>query len=359
MSGGGSTSGAIDFPVHMKEIHKNWIGYDNGASLLVPVSSGNSINDLINDALANNPFANATLTAPTDNITAINNEITALKNSISNINEEVDWREFLKQAENGVKESTLLSRIDISDLLEKSRRNAGISTKDAVEAAFAMTNNEVLIKARDAFEKRADKTRIRAINRFSGGMLDINAVSGSAFILGLALIESEHMDSVNEFDANLSTEMYSQGVQTFVQLFSTELQSRVNGALEGQRFQVSIMSDSVRLMSNVMLKKVELEQAVLSVLFETNRLDIVATQEYETSDIDLDAKYANWGFDNYTKSANVLASISGASAVLPEKPSRAASALGGALGGASAGSALGPPGMAAGALLGGVAGLLS
>lgn len=356
--GGGSTSGAIDFPEHMKDVHMNWLGVNSGTGLNVPITAGNSLNDLINNALDNNPYASATLSTPDASVNAIKNEITALKNSIGNIDAKTDWKGFLDHADSALRESNVLKNIDVTTILENARVNANLTTEQAVSAALATINSSVIKDARKAFENRSDRTRIRSINRFSGGMLDINAVNGSAFILGMALIEAQHIESVNEFDTNLSTEMYTRGLQVFAQTFNSELSARIQSELENKRYNASIISQSIQSMTSTMLKRIDFEQAVLSILYETERFNVVATQEYETSDIDIDVKYANWGFDNYIKASNVLASISGASAVLPEKPNRVSSALGGALGGASAGSALGPPGMAAGAILGGVAGLL-
>lgn len=91
---------------------------------------------------------------------------------------------------------------------------------------------------------------------------------------------------------------------------------------------------------------------------EVARMRIVAEHDFNSDQIDLLLRYAEWDMNAILKGGQLISSISGSS-IVPDKPSRAQSALSGALAGAAAGATLGPEGAIIGGVLGAAGGYLS
>ena len=167
-----------------------------------------------------------------------------------------------------------------------------------VEMANAVDDLDVFINSMESNNEIENN-----MAKFDAGMRDINAVNSSAFAIGKQLIGST--------------------------LLVQKLQAKV-------------------------------QLAQLSV--DARRMMLVANQEFISSDNEYQVKAAKWPITILQEGGNVLASIAGASTVSPGSagPSPGQSALGGALSGAAIGASTGNPyAAAAGAVLGGVAGLLS
>ena len=167
-----------------------------------------------------------------------------------------------------------------------------------VEMANAVDDLDVFINSMESNNEIENN-----MAKFDAGMRDINAVNSSAFAIGKQLIGST--------------------------LLVQKLQAKV-------------------------------QLAQLSV--DARRMMLVANQEFISSDNEYQVKAAKWPITILQEGGNVLASIAGASTVSPgsEGPSPGQSALGGALSGAAIGASTGNPyAAAAGAVIGGVAGLLS
>jgi hypothetical protein len=94
---------------------------------------------------------------------------------------------------------------------------------EASTLALEVVDAEQVTAAVEAYRKRALKVHLRNVNRFAGGMADIGAVNSSAFIMGMALLESDHQDNVDEFQARLELELYTQvlttGMSQYVETF--------------------------------------------------------------------------------------------------------------------------------------------
>ena len=359
MSGGGGSSGSVEFPDYMEKVHKNWLGLNPNddfkiAALLPPDLT---LGAKLRESLFNNPFEDAGLPSAVGYLGDMSSGLSRFEGELDVVDAKTQWNEVLEKASSNLE--SVLPTTDVKSLIEDSRVSAKLSFEEAVSSINELIDSDPLEKSRKSFERRADWTRTRAFNRFSGGMLDINAVHSSAFILGAAIIEAQHMQSVNDFDTEMSKGLLELGLSTQTQILLTEVQSRVNSKLQDNRNFVLGLDRAVTQMVQIFLQKLGYEEAYMKTTIEKARIATVINLETATADIDLDARYANWDFNIYNKAANVLASISGASAVLPDAPSRTQSAIGGALGGASTGSSLGVPGALAGGVLGGIGGYLS
>jgi len=110
----------------------------------------------------------------------------------------------------------------------------GTETQDlitkAITAAQSAVNNAVVVAMVAAYENRALTQHLRGVNRFVGGMADINAVNSSAFIIGMALLEVEFSRNVNDFQTKLEGDLYNKAFDGFLDvgkanmsLYSTSL----------------------------------------------------------------------------------------------------------------------------------------
>lgn len=358
MSGGGGTSGAVDFPDHMKTVHKDWLGFTGeGGDTSVAVSLIDSLNNAL--GTGGNPFENVTLTDPETVLGEIETRYGTFDTAVSGLDESTDWQGFVDDVVSKLDTAGVLSDIDVATIISNARSKADLEVSAAVSSALEVIQDVVVRSAVRSFERRADTARLRSVNRFSGGMSDINAVHSSSYMLGMALIEAQHLQNVDEFDAGLTNDLYQGAFSSHVELYKTNFTIELQEAMQEKKIRDTLMAQSAQALMSSLFQRVGLEQASTETLAEVKTLRMAAVQEYELSNVDIDAKFGMWDFEVYGKSSNVLASISGASAALPEKPSRVSSILGGVLRGGAAGAPLGPVGAGVGAVLGGVAGAFS
>ena len=112
-------------------------------------------------------------------------------------------------------------------------------------------------------------------------------------------------------------------------------------------------------MLRLMMQRVAWEEGLVKLSIEGNRIKIVALKEETDMNAEIDKFDALWDLETFQYGANLLAAISGGTTG-PQKPSTAASVIGGAMSGMSAGAMVGGSwGAAIGGILGGAAGLLN
>lgn len=184
-----------------------------------------------------------------------------------------------------------------------------------------------------------DEITTKILPRFNAGMRDINAVVSSAFPIGHSVIEGFRNRDVAKHASGLSANATSQYLEA-----------------AGQMFQA-------------MMQHTSFEETYMKTMIEGMRIKIVAKKEQEEVDAAFDESDALWDLEVFQYGANMLAAISGGTAVPGQgkKPSTVQSMIGGALSGATAGAMVGaetgmvsgPVGAVIGGVLGGAAGLLS
>jgi len=97
--------------------------------------------------------------------------------------------------------ATLIDNIDEGTTLE--------SVEDWVARAQSLTDGDNILgsdyidTAADAYELSLEDQTNQAINRFAGSMVGANACAGSAFVIGLSIIEKARLDEVAKFRASL------------------------------------------------------------------------------------------------------------------------------------------------------------
>ena len=93
----------------------------------------------------------------------------------------------------------------------------------ALSAATNAANSALVDNAVEAFEDQGLPEHSRRMNRLSGTMVDINAVYGSAFILGSGLLERQYQREVASFRAELSTRLYERAFEAYKEMFNNAL----------------------------------------------------------------------------------------------------------------------------------------
>lgn len=97
--------------------------------------------------------------------------------------------------------------------------NTSTAIARAWTEAQSLVDSDFLSAAVEAFRTRALSQHVRAVNAFTGGMADINAVNSSAFILGHAMLESDFARDVTAYQVELEKELYMRGFATFMETY--------------------------------------------------------------------------------------------------------------------------------------------
>ena len=357
MSGGG-TQGEVGYPAYQEAFHLAILG---GSGAPPPDKTFITISS---EMWANNPYTGAIFTNPSNQFDHMEAAVMDFDMFVHGLGPLNDWDGFVTSVGNKLSETGILDTFDIEDIFDSSRASNRITTREAVVAALAAINDVVVRHTVRQFERRVDDARRRALNRFSGAMSDINAVQSSAFVLGLAHIEAQHIQSVDEFDAGLTSEVYRTAFTSSMETFRAEVQNRLATRLAQKQIRDQALIQNTSLLMQGLFNKADLKNAVAAIKAETVRMRYVGTREYETSKLDLDRREAEWDIDVLMKGGQLAGALGGA-VYLPPTPSTASSALSGALSGAGAGAATGatigaaggPIGAGAGAIIGGILGL--
>ena len=294
-SGGGGT-GKVDYPAHMKEFHYQGLS-DDGADTV-----NTSMTDLLNIALLNNPYSGLSPYRGLDELGDMETEWLKVVQGAAAL-DSIDWEQAF----------------DVVDAKVNAKLNNSSTINAQVAAFTTILDNEIQQKAYPAFE---------------AGMRDINAVMSSAFVVGRALIESERVARIAQYDADLrhkaflqKNEIIARGVTEYLEWYLRVFESkRQSGMLSVDVLKTKVISER-----------------------EFNELDF----KYATAE-------ANWGFESFMYAGNFLASIGGGTYVPAAKGmSSGQSALSGILSGAGMGAQVGGgPGAVIGGIIGGIGGLL-
>jgi len=312
-SGGGGGAGKISYPAYLETAHSEFID-DAGVDVL---GTTTNIATAIEAAILINPYdltvnTDAAAYDPSTPIANMNTAVVDLGTMINSFDEETDWTSHLRTAKVAID----------GDLIETKYIENDVKVyKDLLDDTLTMTT----------------------LPRFRGGMRDINAVTSSAFAIGVAYIEASSQRDVAKY--------------------SKELMLRLNF----QRNENATKSAEVML--NYSLGVGELKKALAHYSIEAERLEIVALKEERDLNLEILDSEARWDLEMMNYMGNAIASIAGASTINAGagKPSKAASAIGGGLSGAAAGAMIGakmgsgggPYGAAIGGIAGAIYGLMS
>ena len=156
--GGGGGSGVVDYPAYMKTFHEGALG--SGAM------GGDNLTAAITAAYGASPWTGALAYDPAADIIAYEAAIAGFAVILAGINDVTDWSAFYTQA------GASITLADITDTTDVN----GIT-------------NAIIVADVDNFADNLDDEIItKVLPRFQSGMLDINAVVSSSFVLGQGVI---------------------------------------------------------------------------------------------------------------------------------------------------------------------------
>lgn len=296
-SGGGGSSGVVDYPQYMKVQHENMMdGGDFTSTSYVHFTASTCLMQKIEDAVTNSPYSGEVAFDPDADITAFLALVTTLEGKVASL-EATSYDDLVTTA-SGSLDATLI---------------------DAAMTAHG-----------DALDDRLNSD---VLPRFQVGMRDINAVVSSSFVVGQAVIEAFNTREVADFGAKLRLENHGlivSGVRDQIQLVIAKLTYRdtvTKVGLEARRMKA-------------VLKKEELKE----------QLDI--DDKNITWGIELFQHGANMLSSISGAAVSKERMPSTGASVL-------GGALSGAAAGAMVGSSAGPYGAAIGGVIGGIGGLLT
>lgn len=353
--GSGGSSGKIDFPEHMKNIHQDWMGYSGSAT---PVDT--DVIQVMNNALGTggNPFENVNLTDPDSDMSEVETQFGEYETEVEALDEEADWNSIIDTAVSKIDSTGVLEEIDVNSIATAARTGAKNGLNDAIEFAVDAINGQIIKEAVVQYQRRSNIQKERSISRFSTTMADVNAVNSSAYMFGLAVLEAQHLQDVDQFQSQLEVQTYDRMIQNYAQFFQTELEARLRADLTEKKSRDNLLSQAIQTMVQMLSGRIQSYANSAQLLNEVKKTRIASVQDYELGDADLNYKFSTWDFEVFQNAADVFGAIHGSAGKVPAQPSKAGSAISGAMGGASAGAALGPWGMAGGAVLGAGAALL-
>lgn len=383
-----SVSGAV---ITVQQVTKGLLGNRPNRDLVV--NAGFVITDFTGGGNVVNPYSGVSAYNPAADINEFMSDVATYRAFAGALNPPEDFDSHVTKAlsrtsasefpaENITEAVTAIVSSAITDAgsaVTSARTLASTTAATAITAAISAATDAIdsapVTEMIEQFRRRAETAHLKSVSRYTGGMADINAVQSSAFLFGLALMEAEHVERVEEFVAKLSMQIYMDVVPAYLQMevsFSadhlttfrerTNTQLRVQGALDAQvrKGRDAFMIQAVNELAGALAREGDSKKTATVLSAEAGRLKFVALGERDKQDMLYDIEEWLWELKLFQYGSNVLSGVSTGGQVLPERPSQMSSILSGAFAGAGVGAAAGAPvggiGAGPGAVIGGVIG---
>jgi hypothetical protein len=357
-SGGGS-SGTIAYPAYIQAFHTKILD-STGTE-----TPANSFVDAFNAAFGNSPFLGAVSYDPNPEVSSATSGINAFNSAVTGLNFLDDFTNALASAR--VDFPLGSTPLDAATLYTTTLDTANVAASDIAADIAAM--NTIL----------TDQIEQEELPRFKAGMLNINAIHTSAFIIGEALIRASKDKALIKYSTDLQMKIGEQlreinarhalsyrEITARLQVSYSEIDSRYKLSKRelDAKFYIHreelVRGATISMLGNLM-KKVEFIYQHAHLNGEIRRMAIMAFKEQREEQLAIDEADGKWDIELFRYAGLLIASPSGGVAQGNEKKSRAVSALGGALSGAAsgavAGAAAGGIGAPVGAAIGAVAGV--
>lgn len=240
LCGGGGSQGAIEYPQYMETQHTAWLTeFDTILSSYVDAGSS--------------PYDGTTAYDPATAITGIQTALTEYDGLVDAVDKINDWESIINKA--------------------KAKADELFPYLESIEEAV------------DAFDQRSAKRYKRSHAQLAGAMAEIGAINGTAFAIGMAMLEEDRMQEVNEFETNLLLQQDQQRVNFWIQATQAMLQ--------------------------IYFTKLQHTQGVMDASLRSNQVKINAERMQEDRDIELDVLDAKWEIDLFSHAGNLMGSIAG------------------------------------------------
>lgn len=300
-----------------------------------------------------NPFEGVSAYDPGEQLGEAEDTFSDFRSKLDVIDPEGNWTTFFEAA--FTKAEEILPTIDRDALLLAAVNRGDVKT--VMKAATDAIDTGALDDAVDSFRRRSLRQHLRSVNRFAGGMADVNAVHSSAFILGLANLEGDYEMSVEDYRTRASVALIGQALS----LFMASYQKLVDDMTREQLLNAAFAQSEAQKMMAAQSDHMRLESTYVAQGYDLSKMNIVARVDEQSGNLEYDVKDAVWDLELFQMVGNLVSSSTGAVVQNAGKPSKAQSTIGGLLTGAAMGTEIGkgnPYIMGAGALLGGIAGFM-
>lgn len=331
----GGSSGTVRYATFIENFH--WSLLNRQASSWSPTFS---VAEIYNATASSNPYTGATFSDPQPSIDELQASKDDFVTFLSQVAPKTDWEDYIQTVHAKLDSLGVFDPIDCAAIKQCAldANDAGIT--QTLQAVVNATNQPLLDALKQGMSDSIDREVARSLRRFDSYSNKFNTVHSSAFILGKALIltqankdkadahakiESESRQALLLSAADSYKNFYTAGMQVAYQIKANEGTYSVN-ALQ----QMLAMRE---MFQNGQLAK--FDQAL-----KLGQFRITATAEHEDALIELSVKQHKWLLDVASTAANVLGAASSMRTNIPDKPSRASSAISGILGGGAAGGAL-------------------
>jgi transposase len=366
---GGGASGAVSYPAYMTVFHQQILDHTGSDH------PNNSFIEAFNLAYGNSPFVGAVAFNPDLLIESLNIGVARLSTFIVGLDQAVDFNNAI---------STARGQFLLGTTIGNTATLYPTALDTTVIPPVVVSGGEIAndIAAMDVIF--TDQIEQEELPRFRAGMLNINAIHSSAYIIGEALIRASKDKALIKYgtDLQLKTNEQVRDINSRLTITQAEINARhamsyreITARLQQSyseidaRFKLATQEVNAKFYTHreelihqattgiiaELMKKGDLTYQHAHVNSEVQRLAILAKKEQSEEQLAIDESDAKWDIELFRYAGIILAAPSGGVAQGNEKKSRITSAIGGAISGAAAGTAIGGPGY--GTAIGAIAGI--
>lgn len=288
MSSGGGSSGKVNYPGYMKELHRVALMGQNldGDSGDIwggdPYEPNNVYSIILDICEGTNPYSGEDAYDHSTDITTVQTRVTAINTLVDAIDHDQDWEDALDKA---------ISSVDRPGVL---------------------LDDSTIDEATEVFRRETEWDHLRGVNRMAGMLSDIGSVYGSTFFWGMAMAEITREQAINGFRTKLK--------------------------FEHNNKRLALISDSIDKTMALLHMKGQLLQLAAGTQLELSKANIVASVDQYAANLEYDEREALWKLEPWKALGNMLGSIAGTSIQDVRSDNKAKSAIAGGLTGAVGGA---------------------
>lgn len=287
---GGSSSapaGAVDYPPEIKDLYTTLMhGTTSGGTPIDVDASGNVptwvslMSEMQALIAAGAPQAALTAINPATELTKMTDEFALMQAFGNQLDTVTTYEELVDVAAQAV-ESYLEAPPDIAGMIDTSE-----------------------IKA--SFERAQKPQLMRAINRFTAGMAEVNSVHSSAFLVGLANLETEAMANVDSFSRQLDLQ---------VDQTNRQIEGQIAASGDRNRLKIAGIESAMNMMLQLKSLEFGTNQFRSQMQFELSRADVVAKSQEQQDQLNLDLADDRWNTDIMMQAVSTIGVIGGTTVV--------------------------------------------
>ncbi|KKK86052.1 hypothetical protein LCGC14_2767100, partial [marine sediment metagenome] len=159
------------------------------------------------------------------------------------------WDSLVDQAVTKLQTCGIPKNANLLNILTKAHQDVMTNLREAVQLTEKLISDKALSKVVSQYAERRSIEFSRQHAQYAGQMADFNAIQSTGFLFGTALLKSEQLREVGEFDANLSLQMFQQGLSFYIQNHASELSAGVQVELANAGAHNTLLNTSIQLLS--------------------------------------------------------------------------------------------------------------